>query len=146
MTAEGRWDTHSGGEQMADPPIRVIPTSFQQVLDLLTSEHLRSVERAIAAEVGMRVVEDYSAAATSYAQAEMSVSGMTASDIEALLRDRRDRLVAFGVRLLRDQAATHDDGEYPEGEEQDPGGPSESVGLAETDRKSVVEGKRGERW
>jgi hypothetical protein len=54
---------------------------------------------------------------------------MTASDIEVLLRDRRDRLVAFGARLLRDQSATCDEGEYPEGEEQDTSGPSELVGL-----------------
>jgi hypothetical protein len=69
---------------MADPAIRIIPTSFQQVLDLLTSEHLRSVERAIAAEVGMRVVEDYSAAATSDTQAEMSVSYTSPLKVSAL--------------------------------------------------------------
>jgi hypothetical protein len=114
---------------MAEPGIKAIPTPFRGVLALLRSEPLRAVERAIAAQVGARVVEDYSTASTSSAQAGMSVSGLTAAEIETLLRDHGDQIVAFGVRFLRDPEATRDEEEYPEGEEQDPSGPSQALGL-----------------
>jgi hypothetical protein len=113
---------------MADQPIRVRP-SYQEVLDLLASEQLRTVEQAIAAEVGMNIVEDYSVVSTSHLLVAIGASGMTPSDIKVLLQDRRDKIVAFGVRLLRDPAVNSDEDEYPEGEEQDPPGKVLSKGL-----------------
>jgi hypothetical protein len=114
---------------MAKPPNRVRP-SYQDVLDLLASEHVRSVERAIAAEVGMNIFEDYSVVSTSHLLVAIGASGMTPSDIKVLLQDRRDQIVAFGVRLLRDLAVNSDDEDvYPEGEEQDPPGKVVSEGL-----------------
>jgi hypothetical protein len=114
---------------MAEPAIKVIPTSYQDVLALLHSDALRTVEQAIAARVGSRVVQDYSVACSTFTQADVSVSGLTVAEIEALLLARRDEIVAFGVRFLRDEEATRDDEEYPEGEEQDPPQTEEVHGL-----------------
>jgi hypothetical protein len=104
---------------MADPAITVIPTPYQEVLALLHSGALRAVEQAIATSVGSRIVEDYSWTCTSYMQADMSVSGMTVAETESLLVSRRDQIIKFGVAFLRDEAATNDTEEFPEGEEQD---------------------------
>jgi hypothetical protein len=114
---------------MADPAIKVMPTPYQEVLALLRSEALRSVEQAIASEVGSSIVEDYSTTCTSYTQADLSVSGMTVAGTETLLVAHRDQLIKFGVAFLRDEAATDDSEEYPEGEEQDPSGTVEVHGL-----------------
>lgn len=114
---------------MADPGIRVISTPYPQVLALLHSDALRAVEQAIAAQVGSRIVEDYSAASTSYTQAEMSVSGLTVAEIETLLVERRGEIVAFGVRFLHDEEAMRDEEEYPEGEEEEPSEPGTTLGL-----------------
>jgi hypothetical protein len=104
---------------MADPAIKVIPTPYQEVLSLLHSDALRAIEQAIAAAVGIRIVADYSSTCTSYTQGDMSVSGMTVAQTEALLVNHRDQLIRFGVAFLRDEAATDDAEEFPEGEEQD---------------------------
>jgi hypothetical protein len=113
---------------MADRPNRVRP-SYQEVRDLLASEHVRSLERAFAAEVGMNIFEDSSVVSTSHLLVAIGASGMTPFDIKVLLQDRRDQIVAFGVRLLRDPAVNSDEDEFPEGEEQDPPGKVESEGL-----------------
>lgn len=113
---------------MADPEIKVIPTPYPEVLALLRSDALRAVEQPIAAAVGSRIVEDFSSC-TSYTQADISVSGMTVAEAEALLISHRDQIIKFGVRFLRDQAATDDTEEYPEGEEQAPSETVEVQGL-----------------
>jgi hypothetical protein len=105
---------------MADPPIKVIPTPYQEVLALLRSDALRAVEQPIAAAIGSRIVEDYSTTCTSYTQADMSVSGMTVAQTAALLTSQRDQLIRFGITFLRDESATDNAEEYPDGEEQDP--------------------------
>lgn len=109
---------------MAEPAIKVVPTPYQQVLALLHSDALRAVERAIASAVGSRIVEDYSSTCTSFAQADLSVSGLTVAEAEAVLATERDRLIAFGVAFLRDAAATAGGEEFAEGEE-----PSEAVAV-----------------
>ena len=114
---------------MADPAIKVIPTPYQEVLALLRSDALRAVEQAIAAAVGSRIVEDYSSTSTSYTQADMSVSGMTVAQTEALLVSQRDQIIKFGVAFLRNEAATDDTEEFPQGEEQDPSQTVEVHGL-----------------
>src|SRR5882724_8623516 len=100
---------------MADPPINVIPTAYDEVLALLHSEAVRTVEQAIASEVGSRIVEDYSNICTNYTRGDISVSGLTVAEIESLLIARREEIVAFGIRFLRDQEASRDEEEYPEG-------------------------------
>ncbi|NLS98146.1 MAG: hypothetical protein GXX96_38945 [Planctomycetaceae bacterium] len=105
------------------------PTPYQEVQALLHSDALRAVEQAIASETGSRIVEDYSTACTTYTQADMSVSGMTVGETEALLLAKRDQIVRFGIAFLRDQAAADDSEEYPEGEEQDPSETVEVHGL-----------------
>lgn len=114
---------------MADPGIKVIPTPYQDVLALLHSSTLRAVEQSIAAAVGSRIVEDYSSASTSDTQADMSVSGMTVAQTEALLVSHRDPIINFGIAFLRDQTATDDAEEFPQGEEQDPSETVEVHGL-----------------
>ena len=109
---------------MADPPIKMIPTPYQEVLALLHSDALRAIEEAIAAAVGSRIVEDFSSTSTSCTQADMSVSGMTSAETESLLRSHRDRIIKFGIALLHNDAASDEGEEFPEGEDQDP---SESV-------------------
>ena len=88
---------------MPEPAIKVVPAPYQDVLALLQSDVLRAVEQAIAAEVGRAVVEDYSVACTSFTQADLSVSGMTVAEAEALLRAHREGIIKFGVAFLRDE-------------------------------------------
>jgi hypothetical protein len=118
------------GFNMADPAIKVIPTAYQDVLALMRSEALGAVEQPVAAAVGLRLLEDYATTIVSALQADLSVSGMTVADAEALLLTHRDRIIAFGIAFLRDKAATDDAEEYPEGEEQDPPGPGTVLGLS----------------
>lgn len=114
---------------MPDPPIKIIPTQYDQVRALLLSDVLRIVEQTIAAQVGSKIVEDYSNACTNYTRADMSVSGLSVAEIESLLVSRRHEIIAFGVSLLRDEEAIRDDEENPEGEEQDPSETVEVHGL-----------------
>jgi hypothetical protein len=101
------------------PPskINVIPTSYQDVMTLLKSENLRTVEDGIASRVGMPVVREYLPVIVNLIQAEISLSGMTASQIESFLNEYPAQIIAFGIRFLRDAEATRDEEEYPEGEE-----------------------------
>jgi hypothetical protein len=91
---------------------------------------MRAIETDIAKAVGSRIIEDYSVTCTSYTQADMSVSGMSVADTEALLRSHRDQLTAFSIAFLGDEAASGVEEEYPEGEEQDPSEEGEVLGLA----------------
>lgn len=86
---------------MADPAIRIIPTEYHEVLALLRSETLRSLEEEIAAAAGYSIREDYSSVCTSHRQADMSVSGLTASEIAALLAASREQIVRFAIACLR---------------------------------------------
>jgi len=113
---------------MADPAIKIIPTPYEDVLTLLHSESLRNVEQAIAGKLRMRIVEDYSNVCTNYTRSDISVSGMTVGEVDALLTSRRDEIVAFGIRLLKDQEATSEE-EFPEDEEQDQSEKKEVHGL-----------------
>ena len=114
---------------MADRSINVIPTSYQEVVELLKSDAVESVEHAIAGAVGSHIVADYSSACTSYTQADLSVSGMTVAETEALLIRERDQIIKFGVAFLRDESANDDSEEFPEGEEQEPSQTVEVHGL-----------------
>jgi hypothetical protein len=114
---------------MAERPIRVIPIEYQEVMDLLHSDCLRDVEQDIARQTGKRIIEDFSPACTSYTQADMSVSGMTATETRELLKANRDQIIAFGVAFLRDEEATRNEEEFPEGEEQDPSETIAALGL-----------------
>lgn len=105
---------------MPDPAIKVIPTPYEDVLKLLHSDALRSVEQAIATAVRTPIVADYSNVCTNFTRADISVSGLTVGEIESLLVSRRHEIIAFGVAFLRDQDATRDEEEYPVGEEQEP--------------------------
>jgi len=109
--------------------ISIIPTTYQEIVSLLTSDELAGVECPIAEQCGLQILRDMASTTTSFAQAEVSVSGMTVDEIKRYLALHRDRLVAFGVRFLRDEDATKDEQEYPEGEEQDAEGESEAIGL-----------------
>jgi hypothetical protein len=111
---------HEEVAPMPDPPIKIIPTPYEDVLKLLHSDALRTVEQAIASAVRVSIVEDYSNICTNLTRGDMSVSGLTVAEIESLLVSRRSEIIAFGVRFLRDQEATHDDEEHPEGEEREP--------------------------
>ncbi len=55
---------------------------------------------------------------------------MTVSEIGRYLAAHRSSVIAFGVRLFRDSDATIEEQEYPEGEEQDSDGSSETIGMA----------------
>jgi hypothetical protein len=105
-----------GQNRMPEPTIRVIPTPLKDVLALLQSPALQTVERAIAAQVGSKIVEDFSTTYTSYIQSDMSVSGLTVAETETLLQSHRDEISAFGVAFLRDEEATREDEEFPSGE------------------------------
>jgi len=104
---------------MARNEIKVVPTPYQEVVTLLKSDALRAVEDEIAARMNVNLLRDFSTASTSYTQSEMSVSGMSPDQIQSLLLRRREEIIAFGVRFLKDEEATKDEEEYPEGEEQD---------------------------
>jgi hypothetical protein len=110
--------------------VKVVPTPYAPVVELLNSGALQVVEDEIARQVGMPINRDMSSAVTSYIQAEMSVSGLTAAGIEQLLCDHRKEIVEFGVCLLSDADATMDEGEFPEGEEPEHSQVVERCGLA----------------
>jgi hypothetical protein len=109
--------------------ISITPTSYQDIVSLLTSEELAAVETPIADRCRMKLLRDLESTTTSFRQAEVSVSGMTAPEIREYLALHQARLVAFGIRFLGDARATQDEEEYPDGEEQDPNGKSEVIGL-----------------
>ena len=109
--------------------ISLIPTSFQEIVALLTSEELAAVECPIADQCRLRIIRDIASTTTSHLQAEVSVSGMTVVEITNYLARYRNHLVAFGVRFLGDSKATEEEQEFAEGEEQDADGESETMGL-----------------
>ncbi len=109
--------------------IDVILTSYQEVVALLKSEALATVEEAIAARCHLNIIHDHGAASTSYTQSEISISGMNACQIENYLANNEHSIIEFGVGFLSDEDATSDEQEYPEGEEQDPDGESELLGY-----------------
>ena len=78
-----------------------------------------------------------SSTCTNYTLAEMSVSGMTAAQIRQLLDTRSDEIIELGVAFLRDEAATSDEQEFAEGEEQDPSGPMSRADRHECSHRST---------
>ncbi len=109
--------------------ISLTPTSYQEIVALLTSEELASVECPIADQCRLRIIHDLASTTTSHLQAEVSVSGMTVAELTQYLALYRNQLVAFGVRFLGDSDATKEEQEFAEGEEQDTGGESKTMGL-----------------
>lgn len=114
---------------MPTPEIKIIPTPYQEVLGLLHSEPLKRVEKAIAAAVKLKIIEDYSFACTSSTQETMSVSGMTPQQIETLLKEHGDRIIRFGIRCQLNDAATAKDDDYDDDEEEDLPDQPEVLGL-----------------
>lgn len=110
--------------------IQIIPTVYQEVLALLKSDVLAAVEQPIAAGRRLKMIYDDGTASMTYLRAQISVSGLTTADIAKYLSQNTDALIRFGLRFLGDHEATSDDQEYPEGEEQDPPGESEILGLS----------------
>lgn len=108
--------------------IIVLPTSYQAVLSLLKSTALGAVEEAIATRCGLRIIPGDGTASITYTQADISVSGLTTTQLEDYLTTNRNSLISFGARFLCDDDATSDDQEYPEGEEQEPDGESQERG------------------
>lgn len=96
---------------------------------MLKSDALSAVEQPIAAQRRLKIVYDDGTASTSHIRAEISVSGMTTAAIGEYLSHYQEAVIHFGVRFLGDQGATSDEQEYPVGEEQDPPGESEVLGL-----------------
>ena len=109
--------------------IHIIPTTHQEVVALLTSDELDAVESPIAERCRFNILHDLSSTTTSSVQAEVSVSGMSVSEIVDYMVNHRKHLIEFGVRFLGDDDATNDEQEYPEGEEQVPDGESVSLGY-----------------
>ncbi|MDB5342728.1 MAG: hypothetical protein JWP89_1105 [Schlesneria sp.] len=110
--------------------IKIIPTVYQEVLALLKSDVLAAVEHLIAAERRLKMIYDDGTASMTYLRAQISVSGLTTAGIEGYLSHNKDAVIRFGLRFLGDQDATSDEQEYAEGEEQDPPGESEILGLS----------------
>ncbi|WP_164101408.1 hypothetical protein [Candidatus Laterigemmans baculatus] len=109
--------------------ITVTPTSYQDIVALLTSDELAAVESPIAERCRLKILRDLASTTTSYLQAEVSVLGMTVAEIRNHLALHQNRLVDFGIRFITYKEATKEEQEYPEGEEQDSDGKSEAVGL-----------------
>jgi hypothetical protein len=110
--------------------IKIIPTVYQEVLALLKSDTLAAVEHPIAARRHLKMIYDDGTASMTYLRAEISVSGLTTAGIEEYLSHHKDAVIRFGLRFLGDQNATSDEQEYAEGEDQDPPGESEILGLS----------------
>lgn len=109
--------------------ITITPTSYQEIVGLLTSDELAGVECPIAEHCRLKIIRDLASTTTSHLQAEVSVSGMTVAEITHYLTLHRNQLVAFGNRLLSDKDATKEEQEYPDGEEQDADADSETMGM-----------------
>ena len=101
------------------PPsqIKIIPTSYQDVMALLKSGSLRDVEAEIAARFNMPILRDYMTQSVNLIQGTISVSGLSTGQIETILRECRTRVIAFGIRFHQDKHATKEEEEHPEGEE-----------------------------
>ncbi|MCC9602225.1 hypothetical protein LOC67_16845 [Stieleria sp. JC731] len=110
--------------------ISITPTSYQEIVALLTSDELAAVECSIAEQCRLKIIRDLASTTTSHLQAEVSVSGMTIPEITHYLNLHRYQLVAFGIQLLGDKDASKEEQEYPDGEEQGLDGESETIGLA----------------
>ena len=109
--------------------LTVAPTSYQHVVSLLKSDALSNVERPIASKCRLNITYDHGAASVSYTQAEISVCGMTTDELADYMTNNVDALIDFGVRFMNDEDSARDEQEYPDGEEQDPDGDSETVGY-----------------
>lgn len=91
---------------MVDVPVTKHTLPLDEVLALLQSEKVRSVEQAISLQVGNRILEDYSSENVTTLQADIAGSGMTIADIETLLTARSAEVAALGARFLQDAKAT----------------------------------------
>jgi hypothetical protein len=109
--------------------IQVIPYEYREVVALLDLDELRAIEAQIAAAHQLPVLRDRSPVLINLTQAELSVCGMTANEIQQYLRDNCDSIVRLALKMKEDIADT-DEEEYPEGEEQDPSGESTVLGMA----------------
>lgn len=109
--------------------LTVVPVTHQEVLALLKSDTHMAVEQEIATRCNMKILYDYESASLSSIQSDISVSGLSASQMEDYLLNNKDSIIEFAVRFQHDQDATSDEEEYPEGEEQDPDGESETLGY-----------------
>ena len=107
--------------------IELQPVEFKRVADLVASQVLNSVEQPIADSVGLKILEPSDLTLT-WTKGELSVGGIPFDEFEDYLRSNRENLIDFGIAILRDQHELGD--EYPEGEEQDPPGDSETLGLS----------------
>ena len=102
---------------MKTSKIKIIPTSYPSVVKLLNSESLRAVEDPIAIVVGRNIIKDQSTASLTYILADISVSGMSAEDMDVFLLGNREMLIKFGTHFYKDELAGENDEEFPEGEE-----------------------------
>ncbi|MFN9246643.1 MAG: hypothetical protein ACK6DS_06150 [Planctomycetota bacterium] len=109
--------------------ITITPTNHLEIVALLTSDELAAVECTIAEQCRLKIIRELGSTTTSHLQAEVSVSGMTVGEITQCLILHRNQLIAFGIRFLGDKDATKEEQEYPNGEEQEADGESETIGL-----------------
>src|SRR5438270_32021 len=98
---------------MAKSTIKLTPTPYAEVLDVLKSDSLRRVEEAIASMFQQPILRDYSSIYISPTQAAMSVSGMSPAQIQKFIDNHQEQLIAFGIRFHQDSKATQAEEEYP---------------------------------
>jgi hypothetical protein len=60
---------------------------------------------------------------------QIGQAGLSPAEVESILSHQRAKLIEFGVAFLRNEAATSDEEEYPEGEE--PGSDETPVTLSD---------------
>jgi hypothetical protein len=109
--------------------IQVIPVEYGDVVAILDSVSLRSIEEPIAIAHRLPILRDKSAASISYIQGELSVCGMTTEELDRYMRDNGDMIVRLAL-LMRQDIPNTDEEEYPEGEEQDPSSEGVVLGLS----------------
>jgi hypothetical protein len=106
-----------------------ISIPLEEVQSLLRSEELGEPQREVARALGWRIVHEEFA--TPF-QRELAYAGLAVGDVYLLLREERDLLVRFAILDLSaplDPEALQ--GEFPPGEELDPGEASPIVELHE---------------
>ena len=92
---------------------------YRQVIQLLESDALRSVEEPIAAAHRLKILADNSTVRVNRTTAELSVCGMTINEIKDCLLTNREAIIELALQIKN--KGTDDREEYPEGEEEEEG-------------------------
>ena len=108
-----------------------MPNEFAEAGELLKSDALRAVSAAIAAARELSVVDSNPVATLGSTMNDLWLAKLTPADAGRLLEQDKDLITRLAVRhaTITTQDPLRDDGKFAPGEEQDPAGPAQLLGL-----------------